>query len=154
MSAPGEYNAWISDYAERNRGIIHGRCKDACTEMAERFPELTIVTGHIEDASWGRRGHFWLVTRDGAIVDPTRAQFPCLMSYETGVEAGRQDRDRQVHVGAASLIWLEANSLEEPPTHPLICSEACFKTIKADLEAGGDVGMSRLLDEVEEGVEA
>lgn len=53
-------------------------CKTVCEKMLETFPELKLVRGHYYCHAWGERGHWWLVAPDGAIVDPTKIQFPSL----------------------------------------------------------------------------
>lgn len=50
--------------------------------MAEAFPELRQVKGHIYDTFWGKRAHWWCVAPEGEIVDPTATQFPALERYE------------------------------------------------------------------------
>lgn len=53
-----------------------GACAEVTEEMVEVFPELTRVRGHYHDPQWGQREHWWCVTEDGDIVDPTAHQFP------------------------------------------------------------------------------
>ena len=67
------YAAWI---ATNVKGDGFGECAELTEQMAAAFPELRRVRGHYHDAFWGPRGHWWLVTPDGKIVDPTKAQFP------------------------------------------------------------------------------
>lgn len=55
----------------------YGKCREVCDEMLKHFPELKLVGGYIYDASWGQRGHWWLVDEQGTIIDPTLIQFPC-----------------------------------------------------------------------------
>src|SRR5687767_13556478 len=59
-----------------NQQAAYGNCVEATTAMASAFPELRRVRGHYYCAVWGERQHWWLVTPDGTIVDPTAAQFP------------------------------------------------------------------------------
>lgn len=66
------YEQWIS----ANVSESYGACKEVTTAMAQAFPELRRVRGHYQDALWGKRSHWWLVTPDGSIVDPTASQFP------------------------------------------------------------------------------
>jgi hypothetical protein len=44
--------------------------------MAEAFPELQRVRGHYVCPVAGRQQHWWLVTPDGEVIDPTCRQFP------------------------------------------------------------------------------
>jgi len=78
------YERWIARYLERFTcpAATLGRCREASVEIARAFPELRVVRGHVRCA-WGRRGHWWTVTPDGEIVDPTAAQFTCgIDAYE------------------------------------------------------------------------
>lgn len=54
----------------------YGQCKEVCLKMQKVFPELELVKGHYFCASWGSRMHWWLVSRTGTIIDPTKLQFP------------------------------------------------------------------------------
>lgn len=74
------YEEYIKAYRARTN-FVFGKCQEASKEMKEAFPELTIVRGHITDAYWGVRGHWWLIDLDGNIVDPTASQFPALLEY-------------------------------------------------------------------------
>lgn len=51
-------------------------CAEWTIEMNEAFPELKRVRGHYNCLCWGRREHWWLIDKFGAIVDPTVTQFP------------------------------------------------------------------------------
>lgn len=67
------YRAWIEAFEAANP-FLRGLCSRATTEMVLVFPELRRVAGfaHVE---WGRDQHWWCVTADGQIVDPTVEQF-------------------------------------------------------------------------------
>jgi hypothetical protein len=65
------YAAWIQQHVPSDPS---GMCDDITRQMADAFPELKRVRGHY-DAGHKRYSHWWLVTQDGAIVDPTEAQF-------------------------------------------------------------------------------
>lgn len=71
----------IADYIAWARANVPADPTGACLEvtllMAAAFPELRRVRGHYHDAS-GTYPHWWLVTKDGAVVDPTSGQFPSL----------------------------------------------------------------------------
>jgi len=59
--------------------------------MQLEFPELRLARGYVFDGCWGERTHWWCVTPDGEVVDPTSSQFPALLpgSYQ---ELGPNDR--------------------------------------------------------------
>jgi len=73
-----DYFAWISKrYPDAATACC--RCEEATKEMVQAFPELRRVGGWVAGSPMRRprRGaeHWWCVTPDGCIVDPTRAQF-------------------------------------------------------------------------------
>lgn len=117
------YAAWIAEYLGRFRipEACLGRCQEAVTEMHRAFPELTIVKGHVHCAApWGKRGHWWLTTADGAIIDPTRAQFnsTIVWAYEPYVEGDDVRLGACMECGAS--IWGPPDS-----GHPYFCSRKC-----------------------------
>ena len=44
--------------------------------MLKTFPELKRVRGSYLCPIWGERWHWWLITANGDIIDPTVDQFP------------------------------------------------------------------------------
>lgn len=68
-----KYADWINDNVQ---GTGYGQCKEVTQKMAADFPELTRVRGHYYCWAWGERAHWWLVDRNGCIIDPTAQQFP------------------------------------------------------------------------------
>lgn len=71
-----EYLAWIVANGFDNEAAAYGRCAETTDAMVVEFPELARVRGHYFDRLWGRREHWWCISPDGEIVDPTAAQFP------------------------------------------------------------------------------
>jgi hypothetical protein len=66
------YLQWIAEHV----GIDpHGQCKQVTERMAAAFPELRRVRGHYVCPVDGPQPHWWMVTPDGIILDPTKAQF-------------------------------------------------------------------------------
>lgn len=74
-----KYDTWIEK--NYNKESSYGQCKTACELMKNEFPELTITNGFVVDALWGEREHWWLKTYDESVVDPTKAQFSCILEY-------------------------------------------------------------------------
>lgn len=116
------YEEWIAAYVEKKEGKLLGRCKEAVEEMVLAFPELKKVPGHVY-CGWGRRGHWWCVTSDGKIVDPTVQQFDIVFEYEPWVPG------TEVRVGkcmeCGEEIWKAIQSLEEEPGRETFCSKDC-----------------------------
>ncbi len=105
-----EYHRWIDDYRGRYNGRVTHKCAAATAEMVEAFPELRVERGFVlareEDRvdlptpdmclearrsvyhlDVGLFQHFWCVTAEGEVVDPTRAQFrpglePIYVAYD------------------------------------------------------------------------
>jgi hypothetical protein len=117
------YAEWIEAYIKSQKGIVYGQCSSAVAAMVKEFPELRIVRGHVFDLMWGQRSHWWLVTVDGKIVDPTKSQFPCVMGYEEWVPG------TEVRVGSCMQcgqeIWEAVESLDGPPIRRYSCSKEC-----------------------------
>ncbi len=76
-----EYRAWIDAYVKANDDFVRGKCEDGTKEMLAAFPELRLAVGFVH-CTWGRDQHFWCVTEDGEIIDPTRSQFIAVWKYE------------------------------------------------------------------------
>ena len=54
-----------------------GKCKEMCDALCATDPSLTLVRGHYFCPIWNRdEPHWWTVTPQGVIVDPTKDQFP------------------------------------------------------------------------------
>jgi hypothetical protein len=125
------YDEWIEAYIASQNGAVLGRCITAATEMNKVFPELRIVKGHVIDTFMGRRGHWWLETAGGIIVDPTASQFPSIEEY---LEFSPGDL---VRVGkcmqCGSEIWEAVESLDGPAIHKYVCSDACESKLRNDL---------------------
>lgn len=68
-----QYEGWIRKNVPKD---CSGMCEGITIRMAIDFPELKRVRGYYMD-----RPHWWCVTPDGVIIDPTKAQFPVGGSY-------------------------------------------------------------------------
>jgi hypothetical protein len=82
------YDEWIATYRSRGESIV-GRCRPVCELMQLDFPELVLHGGYVR-TPLGQDTHYWLVTPDGHIVDPTAAQFGGL-DLEDYEDAGTTD---------------------------------------------------------------
>lgn len=74
-------------------GDVTQTCQEATATMVKLCPELQRVRGTVKmvgalDGDTRPWPHWWCVTEDGSIVDPTRSQFPCPeLEYEPLDEA-------------------------------------------------------------------
>lgn len=91
---------WGGPVAER-------RCDECTSDMAQQFPELQRVRGHYVDLlTRVEHQHWWLVTPNEHIVDPTRLQFP----------------------DGGNGIYLPLREQDEPCGRCLNCGEAIYMT--------------------------
>ena len=118
-----KYQEWIANYLKKHPNPL-GECQRACKEMLKAFPELKIIRGHVETVFWGRRGHWWCESEDGAIADPTRRQFPGPIEYKQWTP------DELVRTGkcmnCGEEIWRKVASLDQE-YHDYFCSKECEK---------------------------
>ena len=85
------YDLWILDnYPDGNSAYL--KCAEATEKMVATFPELKRVRGlaSVEEHHGfppTRTPHWWCVSPDGTIVDPTEHQYPTkILSYEEADE--------------------------------------------------------------------
>lgn len=55
---------------------FRGKCKEMSEALVASDPSLRIARGHYECPIWGDQEHWWCVDQSGAVVDPTKLQFP------------------------------------------------------------------------------
>lgn len=116
------YADWIAAEIK----TTYGECAEATSRMLEVFPELTRVRGHYYCPIWGERAHWWLVTDDGKIVDPTKDQFPSkgIGHYEPWIE------------GSPEPTGMCANCGELVYDGGTVCSEVCGRAYVAFCSQG------------------
>lgn len=116
-----KYNKWIDENVE-GEGL--GKCKEITEKMSKCFPELKRVRGHYICPIWKEREHWWLVTNDGKIVDPTKRQFP---SKGIG-EYVLWDESKEVPTGKCPNCGKYCFNGKST------CSDECYDEYKAYLE--------------------
>jgi hypothetical protein len=76
-----KYQEWINNYYPTSASS-YGNCKEAVVLMIKSFPELIPTNGFVHVYSWNKdRQHWWLKTKEGEIIDPTKNQFPGPIDY-------------------------------------------------------------------------
>lgn len=69
-----KYKSWIikikSEY-----NVLTGLCGSISRKMIENFPELRLARGYFIDDYGAKHSHWWCVSSDGIIIDPTVDQF-------------------------------------------------------------------------------
>lgn len=125
------HQEWIEDWLSKNHAL--GRCEEASKEMAAAFDDLTIVKGHVYCA-WGKRGHWWLTTSDGTIVDPTASQFVALFSYEIWKPGDEIRIGKCMNCGAE--IWESVQSIDRDYRKEL-CGEFCAREFEEYMNGDG-----------------
>jgi hypothetical protein len=101
--SPERYTAWMTQHV---LGDVTGQCQQWVTRMQDAFPELRIVRGHVRPYGVKIVGkphgypHWWLITPDGQIIDPTREQFPWVrLTYEPWDESQNEPTGKCLHCG-------------------------------------------------------
>ena len=107
-------------YAGDPRNTL-GRCLDEAKIMKNKFPELTLIKGHVyAPPPWGKRAHWWLTTPEGEIVDPTRGQFPPLFDSEYEPFKDGDDVRLGKCMNCGKELWGHPGDFV-----PYTCSEEC-----------------------------
>ncbi len=112
------YTEWIVSNVPEHKDA-YGKCASVVKAMAEAFPELRVVKGHVF-TTWGKRAHWWLTTPNGTIVDPTVRQFEAVGEYEPWVPGDEVRVGKCMNCG--DEIWKVLETLDKDPGNPGICS--------------------------------
>ncbi len=114
------YREWINKQVPKD---CTGECEEITEEMGGAFPELVKVRGHYHCPVLGKRQHWWLKTKTGQIVDPTKAQFPSggAFEYEEHVEGSEEPVGKCMQCG--EYVYLSAGA----GTHA--CSKKCLDAL-------------------------
>lgn len=85
-----------------------GLCHEAVLDLIELCPELHMVRGQIymleaSDDDKQPWPHWWCVTNDGEVVDPTRDQFPGSIRYVPWNESLGPPRRKCLNCGSLSI---------------------------------------------------
>ncbi|WNM70169.1 hypothetical protein [Myxococcus phage Mx1] len=76
------YQEWIDAYTFSLGGVSpKGMCGAATAAMALYFLELRPVLGRVDTGDGNLHPHWWCVSPDGTILDPTASQFQTILEY-------------------------------------------------------------------------
>ncbi len=119
-----EYADWIAD--QDLPQCPAGLCHIVASQMTDAFPELRLVRGHF--APWdGPRSrkwpHWWCETAEGAVIDPTVAQFAGLGPGDYVEHNGKEPTGRCLECG---LYVFNAGSF---------CDDVCARRWNDDITA-------------------
>ena len=113
------YLDWIESYVSRQPGrFLRGQCKEATAEMVAAFPELRQAAGFTR-SSYGREQHWWCVTPDGTVVDPTVEQYAGGVWEYLELDLDDPETRRVVPTGVCQ------NCGGDVYEHKMFCSEGC-----------------------------
>jgi len=123
-----EYASWIEQNCP---GYQAGFCHSRSEAMKKAFPELILCRGYYSSPVDGSRGHWWLKTPDGEIVDPTVSQF---IMGSAGVY---EEYDWSIHgelpIGKCMNCGSEVYASANPPSS-CMCSNECAVSFDAYLQ--------------------
>lgn len=99
-----------------------GTCKYYADYLAAMMPNLRVVRGHYFDPVWGgEEPHWWCVDpEDGAILDPSRFQFPT-----QGIPDFYTEFDGNIECEQCGKIVPEEDAYIDG--HHTFCSTSCFR---------------------------
>lgn len=122
------YEEWV----QANVDQTYGKCAEVTLAMQKVFPELVRVRGCYMCPIWGERLHWWLVTPDGKIIDPTASQFPSKGAFEyVPLEEGAEEPcGICANCGEPSYASKGGGST--------VCSDVCSKAYAAYLMGEAD----------------
>jgi hypothetical protein len=103
-----------SDYLE-----YRGKCKELAEQAVKDNPTLRLVRGHYLCPIWGQQAHWWAVSPDGTIVDPSVKQFPT-----AGVGAEYVEFDGNIECEFCHKMVAEEDAYMAPPH--AYCSYECY----------------------------
>ncbi len=96
-----KYTRWIMRYLIYAKGFVRGKCDAFTRQMVEAFPELTRQPGFVQ-CSWGQEQHWWCVTLDGIIVDPTVNQFNGGLIHYDPIDVNDPDDVARIPIGSCA----------------------------------------------------
>jgi hypothetical protein len=123
------YEGWIAEWASKQR-LLRGRCASATAEMVEAFPELRRVAGWVFGAKTPPTEHFWCVTPDASIVDPTASQFSGELTYREFQPGDSVCVGRCMNCG--DYIYAQVDRLDDASHRRSVCGDDCERALTSE----------------------
>ncbi len=122
-----KYIDWILKYQKKHKNV-YGMCEKATIEMLKCFPELIRKRGHVFvfNQKNSKIEHWWLKTKNGIIVDPTKKQFGFIIKYIEWDENKSEPIGKCLNCGG--YIFNDSFSTD-------LCSEKCNKIFMESLNS-------------------
>lgn len=121
-----KYRDWIEARLKIEDPL--SKCGVWVEQMKFEFPELKRVRGYVMLNSGLERPHWWLVTRDGDIVDPTVSQFSgyfygsqCRVVEYNPLDESNPPVGKCMQCGETSYLYARA------------CSDACASKLETEM---------------------
>lgn len=131
-SPASQWISWIERYvaAQPNR-FVRGRCQKAVEAMLVDFPELRKVCGFVHWAIPSRviqDQHWWLVTPDGIVVDPTAEQFQHSLVEPRYEELDLDSPEDRARIPIGKCMGCGGATYPHSPAYNF-CSELCADAV-------------------------
>jgi hypothetical protein len=98
---------------------FRGKCKELAEAACAKDFTLKLVRGWYHCPIWGKQAHWWAVSLDRAIIDPSVRQFPT-----AGVGADYEEYDGNIECEFCNKVVAESAAYLY--AHHAYCSYTCF----------------------------
>ncbi len=102
---------------------LAGKCKEMSEEACRQDSTLRLVRGYYICPVWGERAHWWAVTPQGKIYDPTASQFP------SGGMGEYIEFNGVIQCYICSKSITEEEAIIEGNGRYTLCSYSCFRKL-------------------------
>ena len=127
-----KYQAGLDAHSPANKpGKGRGDCGKLSRAIKKVFPELRLVAGYYYCPYWGKQQHWWCVSPEGDIVDPTACQFPSQDGdYE---ELAEENRPVGECMDCGEDVFRKDRLGNDNPYAPNFCNKNCSDATEAYL---------------------
>jgi hypothetical protein len=136
-SPASQWIAWIERYvASQPHRFVRGKCKEAVEQMHQDFPELRKACGFVHWAIPSRPiqdQHWWCVSPEGIVVDPTAEQFRHSVSEPRYEELDMNSVEDRARIPIGKCMGCGEATYPTSPAHNF-CSELCADAVMEEYE--------------------